>query len=281
MHSLHSDGQYNIEDLILKIRANGIKYFSITDHDSVDSIKEIKKININDLVYIKGVEISSILDEKYKLHILGYFIDENNYKLNYILEKLKEARKKRFIELVNYLEDNYNIKLDNTEIESIVNTVSIPGKPHLAELLIKYGYVSSVEEAFQKYLEKAKTITSNRISADIVIDAIKDAGGLVIWAHPKKVESKYNIDFKNLMPRLLELGLDGIEIFNSLHSFDDCMRYIRYANNNNLIKTGGSDYHGEIVKPKVKLGVVYNSDENKKIDISNIDILKTGGNNGK
>ena len=274
LHTTYSDGQYNVKDLIERVRQSGVKVFSIADHDSIDSIREIDRYDLNGIEYIKGVEISSILDGKYKMHILGYFIDENNEKLNLILQQLKEARKKRFFELVECVEEKFNLKINREDVENIIKRVNIPGKPHLAELMIKYNYVSSVKEAFEKYLEGVKTKTSNRASADIVIDAIKNAGGVAVWAHPKKVEKQYNINFEDLMPRLLELGLDGIEIFNSLHSYDDSIRYLDYANKNNLIKSGGSDYHGDQVKPDVKIGVLYNSEENIKIDLKQINLLQ-------
>lgn len=274
LHTTYSDGQYNVKDLIEKVKLSGVKFFSIADHDSIDSIKEIKKYNLDNITYIKGVEISSILDNKYKMHILGYFIDEKNEKLNSVLKQLKEARRKRFFELVDYVEEKFNLKINREDVENIIKQVNIPGKPHLAELMIKYNYVSSVKEAFEKYLEGAKTKTSNRAPADIVIDAIKNAGGVAVWAHPKKVEKQYDINFEDLMPRLLELGIGGIEIFNSLHSYNDSIRYLDYANKNNLIKAGGSDYHGDQVKPDVKIGVLYNSGENIKIDLKQINLLQ-------
>ena len=138
--------------------------------------------------------------------------------------------------------------------------------------MIKYKYVDSVPEAFT-YLEELKTKTSNRYPADQVIKIIHDAGGIAIWAHPGKVESKYNIDFQELMPRLLELGLDGIEPFNSLHSYDDCLRFYDYAKKNNLLVSGGSDYHGLATKPNIKIGVVYKTEEKVKIFDDDIDII--------
>lgn len=273
LHTSYSDGEHSLKIVLNKVKENDLRFFSITDHDSVDSIKEIKNYDLGTTKYIKGVEISSILDGKYKLHILGYNIDENNIKLNDVILKLKEARKKRFSELADYIEENYSLKIDKKDIEKVIENVNIPGKPHLAELMIKYGYVNSVEEAFKKYLENAKTKTSNRMDAKIVIEAIKDAGGIAIWAHPKKVEKKYNIHFEELMPRLLELGLDGIEPFNSLHTYEESIKYLKYAKEHNLITSGGSDYHGENVKPDVKMGVIFNSRENIKIDNENITLI--------
>ncbi len=273
IHTSYSDGEHPLNIVLNKIKENDLKVFSITDHDSVDSIREIKKYDLENAKYIKGIEVSSILDGKYKMHILGYNIDENNKKLNDVILKLKEARKKRFSELASYVEENFGLKINKEDIDQVVEIVNIPGKPHLAEIMMKYGYVSSVKEAFEKYLEDAKTKTSNRMDAKIVIDAIHDAGGIVIWAHPKKVEKKYNISFEELMPRLLELGLDGIEPFNSLHTYDESIKYLNYAKSHNLITSGGSDYHGEHVKPDVKIGVIFNSGENIRIDTSDISLI--------
>ncbi len=273
IHTTYSDGQYSLKEVIEKVKQSGIKTFSITDHDSIDSINEIKKYDLKGIKYIKGVEISSILDNKYKMHILGYFIDENCEKLNLVLKQLKERRNLRFLELVEYVEKTFNLKINKDDVYNTIKEVNIPGKPHLAQLMVKYNYVTSVKEAFEKYLEDAKTKTSNRIPADIVIEAIKCAGGKAIWAHPKKVEKKYDVDFKELMPRLLKLGIDGIEVFNSLHTYSDSMRYLSYANEHNLLKSGGSDYHGDKIKPDVKLGVIYNSDEKVKIDPLEINLI--------
>ena len=280
LHTNYSDGQYDLKTLLEKVKQVGVKVISVTDHDNIDSIKEIKKCNLDGIEFITGVEISSILDNKYKMHILGYYIDDEHQLLNSILVHLKEARRKRFIELVDCVRNQYGFTFSDEDIDSIVKNVNIPGKSHLAELMVKYNYVDSISQAFDKYLEFLTTKTSNRVSADLVIKAIKDAGGVAIWAHPKKVEKQYGISFESLIPRLLELGIDGIEAFNSLHSYDDCIRYLEFAEKNNLIVSGGSDYHGEELKTNVKIGLVYNSGEFKKIDLSRLSILE-GIKNGK
>ena len=138
MHTSYSDGEHPLEIVLKKIKENELKIFSITDHDSVDSIREIKKYDLGAAKYIKGIEVSSILDGKYKLHILGYNIDENNAKLNDVILKLKEARKKRFSELASYVEENFGFKIKHEDIEEVVENVNIPGKPHLAEIMIKF-----------------------------------------------------------------------------------------------------------------------------------------------
>ena len=274
IHTTNSDGELSTYEILNLLKENNIKYFSITDHDSIESINDLKNIALADMDYLKGVEISSILDDIYKMHILGYNFDENNQSLKDLCNKLKNNRSKRFLEIVEYVKEKYNLTFNKQDIQNIINNILIPGRPHLASLMLKYGYVSSVPEAFDKYLKGIKTKTSHREDAKVVIDTIHNAGGVAIWAHPKKVEKKYDIDLEKLIPRLIEIGLDGIEICNSLHSLEDYEKYLKVARKYNLITSGGSDYHGNTVKPKVKLGVVFKESYDYKVDLDNISIIE-------
>ncbi len=273
IHTKLSDGEFTVKELISLLQQTKIKKFAITDHDSIDSVNELKNLDLGDLEYINGTEISSILDGKYKMHILGYNFDETNPKLKAITKKLKEARMKRFTEIVDAVSEKYDIQFDPKDIEDILANENIPSKPHLGKLMMKLNIVESVREAFDKYLEDISVKTKNREDAKIVIEAIKEAGGTVIWAHPKKVEKEYNIDFTEILPRMIELGLDGIEVYNSLHTLNDCQRYKEIAQNYKLKTSGGSDYHGVTIKPHVKLGMLYNSDENYTPNIQEITII--------
>ena len=156
------------------------------------------------------------------------------------------------------LYEKYHLYINKDDIFHVVHTCSIPGKPHLAKLMLKYNYVENVEEAFNRYLKTLNPSTLNTIDAKRVIDTIHKAGGIAILAHPKKYENQYHIDFSIIVDQLRQLGIDGIEIYNSLHHYTDTIRYNDYATLHHLITTGGSDYHGIIVKPHVKLGMLYN-----------------------
>ncbi len=274
IHTNNSDGELSVEELVYEIKKNNIKIFSITDHDTIDALNEIKSIDVEDLKFIKGIEFSSILDKTYKMHILGYNIDENNQDILNITNNLKKLKKARFYELADILFEKYNFKFEKEELDYVIENIKNPSKSHMAKLMVKKGYINSVEEAFLKYLDNINSKTPNRIDVKVVINAIKSAGGIAIWAHPKKFENQYGIDFEELLPRLLDMGLDGIEIYNSLHSLQDCKRYEQAAKKFNLITTGGSDFHGVKVKPNVKLGEVFNSGEDYVINTEDIKILK-------
>lgn len=275
MHTRNSDGQYTTKEIINQIKEKNIKTFSITDHDCIKSIDDIKNENIDGLSYISGVEISSILDGKYKMHILGYNIDGDTSELLKINEYVRKNRITRINEMASLLKEKYNIDVDKKMLLDTINSDSITiGKPHLAKILVKMGICDNVGDAIHYYLDNLDVKTSFRIDFKDTVNAIKKAGGKVIWAHPKKVENKYGIDMTQILDRMIELGLDGIEAFNALHSYEDSMRYIDIAHKKGLLISGGSDYHGPDVKSYSYLGVIYNSDENQKIDINEISVLK-------
>lgn len=272
IHTINSDGEYSVSEIIKKIREENIKLFSITDHDNIDSIEQVSKEDLSGLEYVSGIEISSIVDNKYKVHILGYFIDGDRTKLYEICNRLRNARVKRLYNMALYIKDKFNIDLSEKEINEVILNSSVPGRPHLAKLLIKKGLVSNTKEAFTKYLNFVDITTSYRVDAKEVIDAIKSAGGIVIWAHPRKTEKVHNIDFIEILDRFIELGLDGIEVYNSIHKIEDVNRYLKVCREKKLLISGGSDFHGEHVKEMVRLGHVYRGEE--EIKINKNDILK-------
>ena len=153
----------------------------------------------------------------------------------------------------------HNIVLSKNELDFIIDNINTAGKPHIAKLMLDKGIVSEVEEAFQKYLNNIDTSISYRIDALKVIKEIKKANGIAILAHPKKIENEYNIDLVNILPSLLEIGLDGIEVLNTIHSLDDAEKYMNLVKNYKLLATGGSDFHGDNIKPNAKLGILLNT----------------------
>ena len=274
IHTTNSDGEYNIKEIIKKIKSKKIEVFSITDHDSIKSIKQIKELDLEGLTYIPGIEISSVLNSKYELHILGYNIDPDNEELIKVLEYLKEFRINKFHEILKVLKRRFNMVFNEEDITSLLKRVKNPGKPHVARLMIKYGYCNNVKEAFDNYLSKLKLKVHNEMELKIVTKTIKKAGGTPVLAHPKIVENSYHIDINELMTEIKKAGIVGIEVFNSVHSYNDCKKYKQIAEDYNLLISGGSDYHGPNIKKDVKLGVVLNSKKDIKVYKESITILK-------
>lgn len=249
IHSNKSDGKFSIEDIIMLLRLKGIEDFSITDHDSVDSIEIVKKCDLEGLNYTTGVEMSSISD-KYKAHILGYGIDGNLEQLRQLCNKVRETRIRRLYERVHYLRSEFGINLSEVELAELIRRKNESGEPiserrDLGQVLVTNGICSSMREAYKKYLEYEDYLTTYRVDARTVIEAIHTAGGKAILAHPIQMEKKYGIDITEMIGDFIKLGIDGIEVFNSKHMNSDCARYYRLAKEKRLLISGGSDFHQE------------------------------------
>ena len=270
IHSKYSDGEYDVKTIINKLNKSGITNFAITDHDNVESVDYLRERNLNN---ISGVEMSSRYNNL-NMHILGYYIDGDLDELKKLCNRVSELRKARLYEHVSKLEKEYNLQFDELDLMNLTKKYSTLGRPHIGKLLIKYGYASSMEEAFKKYLFNVHSSIFYRMDAKLVIDAIHKAGGIAILAHPKKIEDKYNIDIEDFLPDLVEIGIDGIEIYNSLHYNEDSKRYKEIATKYNLLISGGSDYHGPNIKPNVKLGYINNEDL-PKINIDEMTFKKS------
>lgn len=273
MHTNNSDGEYSVGQIVAMLKKQGIRYFSVTDHDNTDSIEQVGKEDLTGLSYISGVEISSVLDGKYRLHILGYGIDGDRSRIDACCSQLKRARQNKIYAIAEQLDRNCHIQIEQQELDDIIAGTNVPGKPHIAHLLVQKGYASDIKDAFARYLDSIKS-GKYRIDAKIAIDAIKDAGGKVIWAHPKQVEEDHGIDFTEILDRLIELGIDGIEVYNSLHTYGDCQRYLAESEARGLLTSGGSDFHGEHTKFGVFLGGVFKDHGEIRVDPDTLTLYK-------
>ncbi len=134
----------------------------------------------------------------------------------------------------------------------------IVGRPHFAKIMLRKGYVESYQEAFDKYLKKGKPLYLNkkRLDPDKAIELIINAGGIPVIAHPYQTNLENN-QLEQLIKKLIDYGLKGIEVFYSLHSKSQIEQYLNYARKYNLLITGGSDFHGSN-KPEIQLGMDVN-----------------------
>ena len=254
IHTTNSDGEYTVKQIIEKLKQSNVGTFSITDHDNIDSYFKIKNLELGSLEYYSGVEISSIY-KGYSMHILGYDFKLTGGLLE-LLKGIEKRRKVRFLEMVEMLYQNYQIKISKEEIEKTLEKHCLIGKPHIVSLLYQLGYGENNKEIYQKYLKGYKSKTGYRVELDKVISTIKKSNGLVVLAHPKEIEKEYHIDIGEILGDLVKIGIDGIEVYNSIHSLEEVKKYLQLAEYYHLFISGGSDYHGPFTKPEVELGKV-------------------------
>ena len=237
IHTLHSDGAMSVGEVMDIAKFKGFDCIAITDHDTVSGVSDAmlygKEIGLK---VVPGIELSAY--SVMAVHILGYGIDYNSPALLELLNSLLEQRQVRAMEIVEKLK-RFNILID-TETLPKVNV----GRSHIAMALKNAGYVSNIQEAFDKYLGENRLayVPSKRINPSEAVQAIKDSGGMAVIAHPLQL---YNT--KKLIPLiegLKKYGLDGLEVYYPTHTQDKTAMFEKIAKDYKLFATGGSDFHG-------------------------------------
>ncbi|MDH7481978.1 MAG: PHP domain-containing protein [Armatimonadota bacterium] len=250
VHTTASDGTLTPEQVVREAARIGLAAVGITDHDSVDGIKEAvgtgKTVGIK---VVPGIEINTDVGNE-EVHILGYFIDDESVALRRHLENLRQGRldrAKKIVERLNKL--GVNISFD--DVLKVADKGSV-GRPHIARAIVNAGYADSPGDAFGRYLARGAPayIPRYKVSPFEALHTIKEALGVPVFAHPGT--SKHD----ELIPQLVEVGLKGIEVYHPEHSPAQTEHYLRIAEKYNLIATGGSDSHGPNMIKTVPIGYV-------------------------
>ena len=254
VHSTMSDGLLSPEEIVDWGIRKGLKALAITDHDSISGIQPaVKYSKDKNIEVISGIEFSTEFENS-EVHMLGYFMNLDDISLNNLLEKLRNCRADRAVTMVNKLRSmGYEITIDDVKAEC--STARSIGRPHVARALVRKGYCEDIHDAFSKFLVRGKPAFVERfkISPFQAVEAITASGGAASIAHPGLIA---NINVENLIKRLRDWGLSGIEVYHSKHTIEDNILYSRIAKDLNLIPTGGSDCHGELVDGEPAIGSV-------------------------
>jgi predicted metal-dependent phosphoesterase TrpH len=243
-HSNFSDGTDSPAELINKALAAGVTTIALTDHDSIAGIELAKSALRSGISLAPGAEISCQTDDGISVHMLGLLFDLNNAQLLATMEKTREnrhGRMQRIIERIN----EAGIEISMQDVLAELSDGATLGRPHLADALIKKGVVKSRDEAFSEMLHnKSKYYVAHYSPKPVeAIKLIKAAGGVAVIAHPMASHRGRTISVETFGD-LIDAGLDGIEVDHRDHSPDEKSALIKLANENNLIMTGASDYHG-------------------------------------
>lgn len=244
-HTTASDGLLTPHDLIIRAKKEGIKVLAIADHDTVAGIDEAMSVaKENNLALIPAIELS--LDcPTGDLHLLGYGIDYHNQDFINRIQKLKSAREERIFKIIKKL-NIINIDLTIEDVNKESNGAS-PGKPHVARALVKKGYATDVNSAITKYLIKGMPgyVSKEKLDLDAAFKLIRKIGGVSVLAHPKSMQCIDDREYERIIESFISYGLVGIEVYASIHKDEDVEMFTGIARRNNLITTGGSDFHGD------------------------------------
>ncbi len=251
-HSDRSDGTDPVRSLVNKACEKGIKILSVTDHDTVAAQNDARVFaESKGITYVSGLEISCDYHET--LDILGYGYDPDLDYLENTLSRLRDMRDDRNGQILRKLRE-LGISLDEREPEDNFPGESL-GRPHIANLLTKKGYVSSMEEAFRLYIGRgaAAFVEKGKLEIGRSIELIISGGGVPVLAHPISLKLDLH-ELKDMIRKLKNLGLEGIEVFYKEYDQDLKKELLTIAREMDLIPTGGSDYHGEH-KAHLDLGI--------------------------
>jgi len=249
LHSHFSDGTYMPAELAAHAQRCRLAAIALTDHDSVEGCPETARAcAAADIEFIAGTELTAEQDES-ELHLLGYFIDMQNPTLLTRIERCQAVRQDRIREMVARL-NRLKVPLSAEAVFALANCQA-PGRPHVARALVKAKLCSSLDEAFERFLKRNRPawVPKLKMSAVEAIDLIHQAAGVAVLAHPGLNRTD------DVIPSLVEAGLDGIECFHTKHSTATSEHYLELADRFDLLVTGGSDCHG-LSKGKPLIGTV-------------------------
>lgn len=256
--STGSDGAFPVEEVIREAKARNIGLLSLTDHDNLDcQTKAVVLAKKNNIAYTTGIELNVTFqynDRAVSLDFLGYGYDIENQALKSKLVLMREHRENRahqILEKLNAEFDKENIdRLTGDDIRKIEASVDGAfGRPHIARYLVEKGVVSSIQEAFDKYLVRLD-VPKYPLSLAEASGLVRDAGGILVLAHANDSHGTSLVSLTEDVSRQTEIiekymmeYIDGVECWHSRHDVQTVAHYTEFARKHGLLMTGGSDCH--------------------------------------
>lgn len=255
-HTTCSDGKLHPFELLKKAETRSISVVSITDHDTMEAHRLLRREgSLTTMMIVPGIEVSCTENGR-DIHILGYFLDPDNKELlNYEqhFRADRERRARRMIELLGTI--GVTVSFDDV----VDHAQSAPiGRPHVAAALVERGHVASIHEAFDRYLDTGKPAYAPRSPFSIreAVDLIRRCGGVSCVAHPHR-----SFMDGTAFAHLLASGIEGVEVYHPSHWPSTRNHYHASASAHDLIISGGSDFHGSREYDEQNLGSVGISEE--------------------
>ncbi len=260
LHTHFSDGTWSPEEVVSQAQRLALAALALTDHDTVEGCaRTARACRAAGIEFIPGTELTAE-QQGDEIHILGYFIDTHNSHLLREIAKFQAVRQNRIREMVVRL-NQLRVPLQADAVFALANCRA-PGRPHVARALVQAGHCANLDEAFERFLKKNRPawVPKFKMSAAEAIDLIHHAGGVAVLAHPGLNRTD------EVIPEVVEAGLDGLECFHTKHSTATAEHYLELAGRFHLLVTGGSDCHG-LSKGKPLIGTV-------KLPYQHVELLK-------
>ncbi len=242
LHTTASDGQCSPRELVERAARAGVSVMAVTDHDTTAAVSEVREAARGYGIHtIPGIEITAVDDER-DIHVLGYLIDPDEPSLAAFLATQRAARLER-VKAISTRLASLGVPID---VDPLLQRAASQrgrslGRPEVARAMVAAGHVSSVQEAFDRFLAHGLPgfVPREGASSETVVAVIHGARGIASLAHPGK------FSLEKRLASLAEAGLDAVEVFHPDHDPNLVERYRTLAHGLGLLMTGGSDFHGD------------------------------------
>jgi predicted metal-dependent phosphoesterase TrpH len=244
-HSTFSDGTNTPSEIVQKAVETELDAIALTDHDTTAGLQELHQSGQKyQIETISGIELAVSWYHS-SIHLTGLFINEQSDYLQNYLDSVKMNRYRRNEKIIDKLQNlGYPVTMEDWENEA---KNEVPGRPHLATILVKNGLFPTTRSVFDQLIGNNMPGFVNRYqpSPQEGIKAIHEAGGLAFWAHPCAMQNRPYSALKKIGTTLKSCGLDGLETHYSHFTPQEQDNAERFAKQFNLLQSGGSDFHGE------------------------------------
>lgn len=275
IHSTRSDGELTIKEIERIAEEKNLRAYAVTDHDSITPDFVPRE---NGVLYIPGIELSVVdpfLPRESRFHVVGLDIDMHAFKLQDHLIRIHKNSLDSVARKIEYIRSHYQndlSKIPEDEFDTLLRSTKNVGAPDIAMILLKYGIVQSIDEAFIKYLREAGVKTrfeKKSILPEEAISMIHDASGFAVLAHPCSLQIQTYKKLREYVAYLKTIGLDALEV-QHIHNEPNLRKFLlELCDEFHLLESGGSDYHGPIKKPGIEIAEGYHGN----IHITNVSIL--------
>jgi 3',5'-nucleoside bisphosphate phosphatase len=252
-HTNESDGTYTPCELVDAASALKLEALAISDHDTLAGYdRALPMAREKGLDLVCGIELSTKFHGK-TVHLLGYFLHEPPAdSFRGWLAEMQATRRDRNLRMAERLR-SLGVDVSIEEVER--KGRSLAGRPHFAKLMLEKGYVSTIQQAFDDYLDESAKGYVDRQEPELptAIERIAATGGISSIAHPIRLNYRDKDEMRSVVGEMREAGLSALEVYHSDHGPKEVEQYLGLAKEFDLGVSGGSDFHGD-VKPGIRLG---------------------------
>lgn len=247
IHSTYSDGTFTVDEILAQAESSGMRVIALSDHDTTDGLKPLAaalKTAGSSIRLIPAIEMSS--GPNGLTHVLGYGVSALSKPLETELAALRRKRVERTRRTIGVLHRLTGVALSDAFLRQADAQDQTVGRLHVARQMVKKQLVTTVEEAFSRYIGVGKPafIPLEHITTEDAIGTMRQSGIVPVLAHPMRSGLQPK-DLERLIVDLKGKGLMGLEAFHPSASQQDAQWLYSLARKYELLVTGGSDFHGD------------------------------------